>query len=566
MKLSTALSVFALTSLFGIGAFGTPDCQWTDTFTSATAGASRANTSAGNAPCVAFRVTYQAEGMTALSIQIEGAPDVAGAPGAWVIIPSTAIMQGTNPLTGATSGTLVVDGAVYYPWMRMHVTVFTPTGPSGSITDRVYGYKGTSAGLSGGSIPIGPCGGDLSGAFPNCTVVGVNGALVPHSAGALGSNAAGQLIDVSAAIPAADGNTSVQYNSGGLLAGDSTQFAWFETSIGTPTAPVVTQHGAAGAVTYAYQIAWLTLAGNGPGGAITTTTTGNAVLSGTNYNIITPPACPANASGYIVVRITDPNSNTGVLPVLGTCGAPVNDVYPSLVSAMFNIPLPDQSTGLYSTQITTPVGMFGSSVFPLNSLIGEYFGSGPGYPLISIATTATTVYPTAGQFYADDLTGGAGSLIQGLQSIAVSNGADGTTAGVLFVAAHNGAANNTASLYGGYGGLFNEDAGNVPGWSAIYEGNNVTTSSTGRFADAAAFDVPAGLFSNSTSTGVNAVLHSLQAPTVPISYFLLEEGGIPSKLAGSLTITPLKSTTGQRFVCVDNAGLLHSSTTACVGT
>jgi hypothetical protein len=364
----------------------------------------------------------------------------------------------------------------------------------------------------------------------------------------------------------ADGNTSVQYNSGGLLAGDSTQFAWFETSIGTPTAPVVTQHGAAGAVTYAYQIAWLTLAGNGPGGAITTTTTGNAVLSGTNYNIITPPACPANASGYIVVRITDPNSNTGVLPVLGTCGAPVNDVYPSLVSAMFNIPLPDQSTGLYSTQITTPVGMFGSSVFPLNSLIGEYFGSGPGYPLISIATTATTVYPTAGQFYADDLTGGAGSLIQGLQSIAVSNGADGTTTGVLFVAAHNGAANNTASLYGGYGSLFNEDSGNVPGWSAIYEGNNVTTSSTGRFADAAAFDVPAGLFSNSTSTGVNAVLHSLQAPTVPISYFLLEEGGIPSKLAGSLTITPLKSTTGQRFVCVDNAGLLHSSTTACVGT
>jgi len=144
----------------------------------------------------------------------------------------------------------------------------------------------------------------------------------------------GQIVS-STTIPAADGNTSVQYNSAGLLAGDSTQFAWFEASIGTPTAPVVTQHGAAGAVTYAYQIAWLTLAGNGPGGAITTTTTGNATLSATNYNIITPPACPATASGYIVERTTDPQQH-GSLARHWSVRSPLNDVYGQLMEHSTN--------------------------------------------------------------------------------------------------------------------------------------------------------------------------------------------------------------------------------------
>ncbi len=36
--------------------------------------------------------------------------------------------------------------------------------------------------------------------------------------------------------------------------------------------------------------------------------------------------------------------------------------------------------------------------------------------------------------------------------------------------------------------------------------------------------------------------------------------------AFNLTIVPQKSSTGQRFVCIDTAGKLVSSTTACVGT
>jgi hypothetical protein len=354
----------------------------------------------------------------------------------------------------------------------------------------------------------------------------------------------------------ADGNTSVQYNSGGLLAGDSTQFAWFETSIGTPTAPVVTQHGAAGAVTYAYQIVWLTLAGNGPGGAITTTTTGNAVLSATNYNIITPPACPATASGYIVERTTDPNTNTGTLPGIGTCGAPFNDTFGSTYGEINQYSISDVSTGLYASQITALSGEFGESPTQLSYLTSTFLVPSPLTAITNNGGAALQGMSEGGAYPMGAYAGG------------TSIGATGEAVGGGFFGSHIGAANATNPVYSAWGGLTISDAGNVPGWSVGYNFAGIAQLGSGAFANIAAFDCTAGGFSagNVPSTE-GACYHSLQAPVGGSTiYFLLEEGGLPSKLAGSLTITPLKSTTGQRFVCVDNAGLLHSSTTACVGT
>jgi hypothetical protein len=165
MKTSTALSafaslLFAAVSVFGQGA---PDCAWTDIFGAAVAGTSHNNTSAGNSPCVAYRVTYDAVGMTAISLQLEGAPWNSGGtgPGTFVAISGSAIVQGANPLTSATNATLATTGTVYYPFVRIHVTTFTPTGSSGTITVRTYGYKGTSAanpagGGGSGTVTGGP--------------------------------------------------------------------------------------------------------------------------------------------------------------------------------------------------------------------------------------------------------------------------------------------------------------------------------------------------------------------------------------------------------------------------
>ena len=148
MKPQRLFSHLAILFLIAVAAYGqgNPDCQWTDPFTSATGGTFHQNTST---PCVAFRVTYQAVGMTALSIQIEGGQTSTGP---WTIIPSSAIVQGTNPMTDANSSTLVVGGTVYYPYIRLEVTVFTPTGASGTITARTYGYKGTSAAADSGAF------------------------------------------------------------------------------------------------------------------------------------------------------------------------------------------------------------------------------------------------------------------------------------------------------------------------------------------------------------------------------------------------------------------------------
>ena len=114
MKLSTALSVFTLSIFLATGAFGqgTPDCQWTDTFTSATAGVSHAATSEGSSPCVAYRVTYDAIGMTAVSLQIEGAPWNSGgtAAGTFAALTGSAIVQGSNPLTDPNNATLNTTG------------------------------------------------------------------------------------------------------------------------------------------------------------------------------------------------------------------------------------------------------------------------------------------------------------------------------------------------------------------------------------------------------------------------------------------------------------------------
>jgi hypothetical protein len=148
-----------------------PDCQFTQTFTATGYGVTTSNQAVSNVgtQCVTWRLSYYADNMTALSIQVEGAPDASGSHGTFAAVPTTACsstqqppctLDGTNPLTDTNHATVAFRG--YYAWMALQVTVFTHSGTSGLITARMYGYKGTSPaasyrGGSGGS-GIAACG------------------------------------------------------------------------------------------------------------------------------------------------------------------------------------------------------------------------------------------------------------------------------------------------------------------------------------------------------------------------------------------------------------------------
>jgi hypothetical protein len=144
--------LLTLGSLAANGQSNPPDCQFTTTFTSTGYAPDFNNrTSAGATPCVKWRVAYFADGLSALSIQLEGANDANGTAGIYAAIPSANVYEGSNPMTNAAQGTAAMTA--YYPWITLHVTTFTSAGGAPhQIVARVYGYKGTSAsaGSTGG--------------------------------------------------------------------------------------------------------------------------------------------------------------------------------------------------------------------------------------------------------------------------------------------------------------------------------------------------------------------------------------------------------------------------------
>lgn len=90
----------------------------------------------------------------------------------------------------------------------------------------------------------------------------------------------------------------------------------------TPTAPTITNGGAAGTTTYQYQVTALNTQGYQTNASPTgQTTTGNAVLSGTNYNIVTI-ATVTNAASYDVYRY----NGTAFVFIANTTTTTLNDI------------------------------------------------------------------------------------------------------------------------------------------------------------------------------------------------------------------------------------------------
>jgi len=102
--------------------------------------------------CYGFRVSYASTGFSALSIQLEYAPNNGGSSGTYAAFSGAAVTDGSNPST-SLQGTIGIHGAA--PFYRLHLTSVTGTG---SVQFTVFGTNGvspsSSSNSSGGSGPL----------------------------------------------------------------------------------------------------------------------------------------------------------------------------------------------------------------------------------------------------------------------------------------------------------------------------------------------------------------------------------------------------------------------------
>jgi hypothetical protein len=108
--------------------------------------------------CYQWRVAYSNFGFSAISVQLEEAPDNGGVPGTWAAFTgSSVVTDGTNPQTNTNAALIGVHSAA--AWVRLNLV--TATG-SGTFYYQVWGANSTSniasLGACGGTGATGPTG------------------------------------------------------------------------------------------------------------------------------------------------------------------------------------------------------------------------------------------------------------------------------------------------------------------------------------------------------------------------------------------------------------------------
>lgn len=124
----------------------------------------------------------------------------------------------------------------------------------------------------------------------------------------------------------ASGNIGIAGNAAGKL-GQLTASTVLLNALSTPALTSVTTSGTSGATSYGYKITKVDASGKESiASATVTVATGNAALSGANFNVLTVPAIPSDTTKYNVYRVASGGtpSSTGLVGSI-TSGTTFND-------------------------------------------------------------------------------------------------------------------------------------------------------------------------------------------------------------------------------------------------
>jgi hypothetical protein len=214
----------------------TPDCDIPFTFTVATERSQFGGCGQNGQGTWEWRVVYYVNGFSAVSVELQDAPDSNGAPGTWVTWAGTITSGYSNPSTATPQGSISATG--YFPWAS--VLLVSKTG-TGSVTGHLYGCREPGCSIAG---PGGGGGGGGSGCVGTVATpcqIGVDnaGATLPSLGDVngrlqLGAGAASQTIALSSSgltqiIPASSGNTTTIFHISVLLQSAAT----FQLEYGT---------------------------------------------------------------------------------------------------------------------------------------------------------------------------------------------------------------------------------------------------------------------------------------------------------------------------------------------
>lgn len=246
--------------LITVHAQGSSTCSVTKTLSSATNTGSLDNRLLVTAGCIQFKLQYTSTGFSAQSVQIEWAPDVAGAPGSWVAFTGSEVTQGSNPST-ASSAEIQVNN--YHPWIRVNVTSVTDTGTINITLAGINATVASTRGSNGSVGPIGPTGpaGSTGATGPTGSTgatgaTGLAGATGPTgSTGATGSaggtGSQGPIVPVVQAVAASATSVAMTVNSTTgnylfVLTGTNVAFPTIADSLGTVFATIDSATNGAG--------------------------------------------------------------------------------------------------------------------------------------------------------------------------------------------------------------------------------------------------------------------------------------------------------------------------------